>query len=296
MRFIDHAKKGTTRIGAYVMTIAMVFTALMIGASLAGYLIQEYLHVDLDNLEQVSNLNLFLTIQLIPYLLVFAAVLISIKLFHDRPILSVFTARDQFDWRRFFVGFGVWGIGLFVMLLIDYLLGLELEWNFNLSTFFPLLAISIFLIPIQTSAEEIFFRGVLMQGFQKAFGRVIFSIVLSGILFGAMHAGNPEVGKLGYFILSYYIITGIFLGVLAHMDDGLELGLGYHAINNIFASIIVTNDWQAFHTDALLIDHTEPTFGWINIVIAVAIQILLLFIFGKIFKWGSWKERFIIKD
>ena len=86
-------------------------------------------------------------------------------------------------------------------------------------------------------------------------------------------------------------MNGIFLGLIRLMDGGLELTMGYHAVNNIFAALIVTNNWQSFHTDALFIDKSLPTFGMENILILVLIQPLLLFLFSKRYKWTNWKEK-----
>lgn len=47
---------------------------------------------------------------------------------------------------------------------------------------------------------------------------------------------------------------------MALMDDGLELSMGYHAINNIFAALILTNEWQAFQTDALFYGSCKTNF------------------------------------
>ena len=30
------------------------------------------------------------------------------------------------------------------------------------------------------------------------------------------------------------------------MDDGLELAIGFHAANNLFAALLVTADWTVF--------------------------------------------------
>ena len=43
---------------------------------------------------------------------------------------------------------------------------------------------------------------------------------------------NPEVEKLGYLILVYYIGSGLFLGIITLMDEGIELALGFHFANN----------------------------------------------------------------
>jgi hypothetical protein len=75
------------------------------------------------------------------------------------------------------------------------------------------------------------------------------------------------------------------------MDDGLELSMGYHAINNLFAAIVVSNEWQVFQTDALFIDHAKPSFGWDAILTISCLQPLLLIYFAKKYRWTNWKAK-----
>jgi hypothetical protein len=91
-------------------------------------------------------------------------------------------------------------------------------------------------------------------------------------------------------------LTGVFLGIIVLMDDGIELTSGYHLANNFFAVVILTNNWQVFQTDALLMDHSVPTFGWDNLLTILIIQPLLIYIFSKKYQWVNWKERLFKND
>ena len=77
------------------------------------------------------------------------------------------------------------------------------------------------------------------------------------------------------------------------MDDGIELSMGYHAVNNIFASLILTNDWQAFHTDAMYIDRSEPIFGMESFLTILVLQPLLIILFSKVYRWKNWKKKLL---
>src|SRR3989338_662433 len=145
----------------------------------------------------------------------------------------------------------------------------------------------------QKSSEEAFFRGFLLQGIGRMFGKAWMSILITGVLFGLLHGSNPEVEKIGNILLIFYIGTGIFLGLMAHLDNGIELSMGYHAVNNIFAALIVTNNWQAFHTDALLMDYSPPAFGWEAWLTLLLFQPLLLLLFAKIYGWKDWKKNLL---
>jgi membrane protease YdiL (CAAX protease family) len=71
--------------------------------------------------------------------------------------------------------------------------------NFKPVPFSSLLIIGTLLIPIQTSTEEYIFRGYLMQGWE--FRNTNGSLLMTSIIFGSVHFGNPEVSKLGILCL-----------------------------------------------------------------------------------------------
>jgi hypothetical protein len=165
------------------------------------------------------------------------------------------------------------------------------EWNFNLQTFLILLIISVVLIPLQTSFEEYFFRGYLMQGIGLGSKTRWLPLVITSVIFGLMHIFNPEVEKLGYGIMVYYIGTGFFLGILALMDEGLELAIGFHAANNLITALLVTANWTAFQTESIYVDISEPELGWDVFIPVLVIYPILLYIFSRKYKWTNWKEK-----
>lgn len=293
MRFIDQAENEEGGVGTYMITIGLVFLTIVFGQMFSQILCLKLYGFSLINVPDFANLNSILVLLLLPFILTFIAILLAVKFIHKRRIISVFTVRQKFDWKRFFTSFIMWGSIMGLFLAGSIWQGYDIQSNFNASTFFPLLAIALILIPIQTTAEELLFRGVLLQGFKKLFKFPIIAILISGILFGLMHGANPEVERLGYGLLIFYIMTGVFLGIMAHLDNGIELSAGYHAVNNIFATIILTNNWQSFHTDALFMDYSEPVFGWESMLTLIVIQPVLLLLFSKKYKWGNWKERLL---
>lgn len=298
MSFLRNADKGTNLGSTYILTLVLVILAyifvgqipMLVDLAVSGN-IQGLKKGDPAELVDLLGKNKFLFYLILPFVFSLITLVISVRFLHRRPILSVFTLRARFDWKRFGLSFGLYGAIMFLSLFGMISGNPNIEWNFNPTTFFPLLLISLLLIPLQTTCEEVLFRGYLFQGFGHFFKRGWISVLLTGILFGLMHGANPEVDTLGPIVMIFYIGTGLFLGMLTLMDDGLELSMGYHAINNIFAALIITNEWQAFQTDALYIDHTPPTFGWDSLMTVVIVQPLFLLLYAKIYKWKGWKEK-----
>jgi membrane protease YdiL (CAAX protease family) len=49
-----------------------------------------------------------------------------------------------------------------------------------------------------------------MQGFANLARDKWFPLLMTSVIFGGMHIFNPEVSKIGYIILVYYIGTGLW--------------------------------------------------------------------------------------
>ena len=292
MSFLIQGSGKGDKIGIYFLTLIIILFSLFIGQLFSEIISFKLLGHSLLYKSEFDDLNLILALLLLPFIFVFFSIILSIKYLHNRPILSLFTSRKFFDYKRFFFSFFIWGLLMICFLWISIFTGAEIELNFDAKTFLPLLIISLIMIPIQTTTEELFFRSFLFQAFGFLFKKGWIAILLTGILFGLMHGANPEIDKLGEILLFYYIGTGFFMAIISHMDDGIELSMGYHAINNIFASLILTNDWQAFQTNALYIDYSEPVIGIDSFLTIFLLQPLIILLFSKVYKWKNWKEKF----
>jgi membrane protease YdiL (CAAX protease family) len=296
--FLRIGRTGNNRTGNYLLTSAIVMGTYIVISVLPFWLdaaiTGRFQLEDLANLSKLSSIigkNLLLAYLLLPFLATSLALLFCIRFIHNRPIRTVFTGREAFDWQRFWFSFFSWGVSLTSFILVSFFFGATLKWNFHLYDFSILVMVSIVLVPIQTTCEELFFRGFLFQWLGQSKVQGWFVILFTGIFFGLMHYNNPEIEVLGPFVILYYIFTGIFLSTLVRMDDGLELSMGYHAVNNLFAALILTNSWQAFQTDALFLDPSPPSFGWDNYVTLLIVQPFMLYLFSKKYKWTNYREK-----
>lgn len=297
MSFFKISEKEDNRLLKYFLTIGItLFFFGVIGNIPLIYMLDANgadLQKGIDTKEMMNILgrNSFFLGILFPFIIGLLSIMLCVKYIHFRKVISLFTSRETIDWKRFFFSFFLYGIIITIFFIISIYDGTSLVWNFNPSTFLMLLLISLFILPIQTTFEEVFFRGYLLKGVHSVFKKGWISVLIISILFASMHMGNPEIEHIGNTLLVYYIMNGIFLGLIVLMDDGLELSMGYHAVNNIFGALIVTNNWQAFQTDALFMDKSAPSFGIENILTLVVIQPILIFIFSKKYKWTNWKEK-----
>lgn len=241
-----------------------------------------------------SNLRLFLL--LLSFVFVVPGIWLVVKKLHDLPIMSILSSRKKFDFERVMYSFMLWGSIVSAFVFLEYSLSPEsYEINFKLKEFLILAVIAILFIPIQTSVEEIVFRGYLMQGFGHWLNSRFMALFLSSVVFGSLHLANPEITALGYEFIFLYITVGFVLGIMTLMDDGLELAVGFHAANNLIAALLVTADWTVFQTESVLIDISEPSLGISDWLAPFIVYPILLTIFARKYSWSNWKEKLLSK-
>ena len=216
------------------------------------------------------------------------ALFLCVKHIHGKQATDVVTGRERVDWGRVLFGAGIWAMISILAFAVTFLLKepSELVFQFEPSKFFVMLVISLLLFPLQTSCEEVLFRGYLMQWTYILFRNKWTAVILTGVLFGLLHSANTEVAAFGAWIaLPQYILMGLILGYVAVADNGMELSLGLHAANNILAAVTCTSGSTTLQTHALFRD-LNPTSSWTDI--------LSMLIAGAVFIWiCNRKYRFI---
>lgn len=282
-----------SQLGAVPLVVAVMLKIMMEdGAGSLSSLDEGTLMSTLD-----PNLTLFL--MLLSFAIGLLALYLFIRYLHKQTFLEATTTRKKIDWGRVFFGFSliaVFSIGTTVYEYYnnpeDYIV------QFQLVPFLILAVVVVLMIPLQTSFEEYLFRGYLMQGIGVHAKNRWMPLLMTSVIFGGLHIANPEVSELGYIIMVYYIGTGLFLGIMTLMDEGMELALGFHAGNNMIAALLVTADWTVFQTNSILKDVSDPAVGFDIMVPVFVIYPLFLFLMSKRYKWTNWREKLFgeVKD
>ena len=276
-----------TQLGSIPFTVAIFSKIGLDGGS----------NVDIKNMMTVlENSNLTLFYVLLPYVFGFFGIILVIKTLHNQSLLLLTTTRKKIDFNKIAISFIIAGFIIFFTVTISYLISPnEYLFNFKSDTFLILLIITILFMPLQASFEEYLFRGYLMQGFGGVFGNRWMPLLITSLLFGLLHFWNPEVSELGTIFLFQYVVTGLFLGLLTIMDDGMELSLGFHAGNNVLISLLITADWTVLQTDSVLKFVGDPKMSIATIIPAVILYPVILLYFSKKYKWENWEKKILTK-
>jgi membrane protease YdiL (CAAX protease family) len=236
--------------------------------------------------------NTGLVMLLFPFIAGLIAFILLIKPLNNQTLKSTINGSKKIRWNHFFISAFIW-LMLSAFYLIIYL---KLDpANFTLnnksSSLIILSVISVLLIPFQAAFEEILFRGYLMQGFSVLLRNRWFPLIMSSVLFGLMHAFNPEVSEFGFLtMMPQYILFGLIFGMVTILDDGIEAAMGAHSANNIFLCIMVTNKASALQTPALY--EQQNIYPWTEFAGLIITGIIFIFILSRILKWNNFSVLF----
>lgn len=95
------------------------------------------------------------------------------------------------------------------------------------------------LILIQTSAEELVFRGYLQQQLAARFKSRFFWMALPSMLFAALH-WDPSMGSNAWLVLIVVFAMALIAADLTEKTGSLGAAMGLHFANNIFALLFVS--------------------------------------------------------
>ena len=222
---------------------------------------------------------------LISFIPLFIATLLAYRLFLTRNVKELFTSFEKYSWKRTWIGFATLALISMTFGFGDIILNRDsYTWAWDASEFFPYLIIGFTLLPIQTTAEELFFRGWLQQWLDNGKKKQWTISLIGGFLFALPHMANPEVaGNELFFPIISYGSVGFMLAWVTYRDKTLEMAIGAHFANNFLTSLFVSTEDSALPTVSFF---TTPEVAWAP---AAAVSVVMV----PIFIWlsGKWNAK-----
>ena len=223
-----------------------------------------------DNIADLSAFgiepNVAFLLMVVPFIASLAALVIFMKPLHARPFMTVINGGGKIRWERFFFSAFIWIILMGIYLVLNIRFDAE---NFNIHnlslSLVPLILISLVFIPFQASFEEVLFRGYLMPGIGAWTRNKWLPLLVTSVLFA------------------------LVFGLVAILDDGIEVAMGAHTANNVFLSIFVTNKASALQTAAVF--EQQIIHPWAEFISLLIVAIIFIIILGIRYKWQFRKTQ-----
>ncbi|MFB2837391.1 CPBP family intramembrane glutamic endopeptidase [Floridanema evergladense] len=285
-RYLFLARRGKNQWWRYLSAISLILVSwLAIGNIPALALIllvfydgneQTNFNAQLNRFEGIDILWTYLVIHF-AFIVFLAALYVAVRFIHQREFISLITPKFQVKISRIVQGFLLWVILLAVACAIEYkLFPQSYQFDYNQTKFLIFLPFALILTPIQTSVEELFFRGYLMQTVGLITRISWIPIWFSSLIFAAIHLGNPEVGANFLILAMFYLGFAFFLAFITVKDNSLELALGVHAANNLFTVLLVNPTDSALPAHAVFDYKLNPLYTLVSCAIAAIIFSIIL--------------------
>ncbi len=261
--YLAAARQGINSFWSYLASLILILFGMVFGGLISA--------IPLLLAERASP-----TLSLVSFMLSFLPALIAIgiavRFIHRRPIATLWNATGRLRWERILRGAGLW------FLLAALASGLEAAlfpgrytFSFRPEWWIYVLA-ALLTVPLQTTTEEVFFRGYLLQGLGQIVRQPIVLSLLNGLLFTLLHLANPEATVNLWLAVLYWWILGSFLAWITLKDEGLEWALGIHAANNLFSFALVGYPGYEEYTISLFtVSELDMAYSLASMVLAILV-------------------------
>ena len=265
------------------MGTAVILVMWLVGGSLVSLAILPWSGVNIAAfMESPEDFDAFpswgfLLFALVSFIPLLIGVLVAYRLILGVRLKNLFAARVPFRmWR---VGWGaVAWIGTMAApaIVAVALAPADFQGGFDWTAFLPYAVVAVLLLPMQTTAEEVFFRGWIIQGLSQRWSNIWLLSAISGLLFGLPHLANPEAIGATLPALISYSMVGFALAWVTVRDRSLEIAIGAHAANNLFAAIVVGYEGGALPAEAPFVSQGGPEWGFESLFTLVLVPLFIL--------------------
>ncbi len=173
------------------------------------------------------------------FVLPILAVALALPILHARSLGSLLGPRGRFLWQMRRVTLALVALLVVLLILPPYDMGAPVDRNMPFGQWLSYLPLALGLVLVQTSAEEILFRGYLQQGLAARFQSPLIWMGLPSVLFGLGHYMPTEAGDNAWLIVAGATFYGLVMADLTARSGSLGPAIAVHFVNNVFALLIL---------------------------------------------------------
>jgi CAAX protease family protein len=235
-RYIEPAKAKSQlwRFAAGLVLGTGIYYAFTLGILLVG----ASFGLDISSALEGSGGPFEVAILLLSFLGMTFAVILVTRLLHGRDLMSVI-GPDPVAVRRSFIIAGTITFAITVVSFTLYVLVFPTRPNLPFSVWLAWLPFSLALVLIQTSAEELVFRGYIQQQLAARFSSPLIWWLLPSALFGLMHYEPATYGPNTWLVVVGAGLIGLVAADVTARTGNLGAAIAIHFVNNTMAILFI---------------------------------------------------------
>lgn len=190
------------------------------------------------------------------------------KIVKDRPFSSYISSQGKWNIKLYLKAMVIPFVIFMVLGVIDASMN-GFSGSYHFSIWF--LIITLICVPLQCIAEELVYRGLIMQTFGAWLNIPILAVILQSIFFGFSHGYN-SIGNIEI------IVSGLVMGFLAWKTNGIEVSSAFHTATNLSIGLLVMFGLQSTSSTVTLEDAATA-------IISILVICAIMYFVGKKTNW-----------
>jgi uncharacterized protein len=190
---------------------------------------------------------------------------------------------EKHAWTGFFAAIAMLGAGTLLLVAMKYLSFVDLQLDM------VSLGSNILLMLLVAFAEELFFRGYLLNNLMQSMNKWL-ALIISALLFAFVHIGNPAAMDSGIPVIEVFI-GGLMLGINYVYTKNLWFGIFLHFGWNFFMGPVLGYEVSGINLQPILTQNvtgpnlwTGGAFGFEGSVLSMVVNVILILILGSVYE------------
>ncbi|WOI56049.1 type II CAAX endopeptidase family protein [Palleronia sp. LCG004] len=168
----------------------------------------------------------------------FLAPIVAARLLHRRGARSLF-GPGRVVLRDFFAALAISAV-IYGAMLFFWFAGFDAVANVPPALWLALLPLSLLAVAVQTGAEELLFRGYIMQQLAARFPTPLVYMLVPSLLFGLLHYDPNTLGSNAWAVVGSTAFFGLIAADLTNATGSVGAAWGLHMANNVVAILLLS--------------------------------------------------------
>lgn len=278
LNYLYWSDKGKAAIWRYVLAVIFGFVIWMWGSAIPTLLVFQPLNIDI-NANPVAFYYTFIA--------GFIGVPLLVWLILRRPVYSVALP----SWPSNLRDFGLGILIQWIAMTITYILAVDVSYRgFESITAGVILTVIAALagIFIQTSFEEMYFRGLVAQATRRVTKWLPVVLGVQALFFASLHTGNLESAGDTVSKWLLYLAPALTWGWIAWRSGSLVLPMAMHFGNNAFLQLFIATKGDVVEGIAPFLatpPADNPVFHMV--ITTVAVSLITIILVEVVFRWRA---------
>ncbi|TGQ29062.1 CPBP family intramembrane glutamic endopeptidase [Mesorhizobium sp. M00.F.Ca.ET.216.01.1.1] len=187
---------------------------------------------------------------------------VAMRWVHHEPLSALIGASRRISGAGFLNGLAAVLITSLVSEILLYWLQPEITRGaISLSSWLLFLVPIVALTLLQTSSEEVLFRGYLLRGLANRFRNPLIWAALPGLLFTSLHWSFAATAAINICVLASIVAFVLLLTLLVYVTGNLGAAFGAHLGNNLTGFLLISHQ-ESYNSFALFNAKPLEGAGW----------------------------------